>query len=122
VRQKASRCLGAIAAVSMLTAQIVPATAFTLSSPAGAKVASTQTEKVWWCRWGCGPGWGWRRPGWGYWGPGAVVGGLAAGAVVGAAVAGAAPVYAPVAPVYGPGPCWRRWIGPYGGVHWARVC
>ena len=112
MRQKTGRCLGAIAAISMAAAQVGPATAFTLSSPAGAKALSPQIEKVWWCRWGrCGPGWGW-RPGWGYWGPGAVIGGLAAGAVVGAAVA-AAP---------GPGPCWRSWVGPYGGVHWVRVC
>jgi hypothetical protein len=114
VKQRNGRYLGALAAISMAAAQITPATAFTLSSPTGAKALSPQIEKVWWCRWGrCGPGWSW-RPGWGYWGPSPFVTGLAAGSVVGAAVA--APVVA------APGPCWRRWIGPYGGVHWARVC
>jgi hypothetical protein len=108
VKQKTGRCLGALAAISMVAAQISPAAAFTLSSPTDAKALSPQIEKVWWCRWGrCGPGWGW-RPGWG-WGPGAVAGGLVAGAVVGSAVAA-------------PGPCWRSWVGPYGGVHWYRVC
>ncbi len=104
----------AIAAIAMIAAQIAPATAFTLPSPAGVeKAVSPQLEKVWWCRWGCGPGWGWRGGYWGYWGAPAVVAGVAAGAVVGAAVA------APYAYPYG---CWRRVIGPYGGVHWARAC
>jgi hypothetical protein len=109
MQRKIGKCLGAIVAIYMMAAQISPATAFTLLAPTGAKFLFPRIEKVWWCRWGCGPSWGWRRTGWGYWGPGAFVGGLAAGAVVGAAVAA-------------PGPCWRRWIGPYGGVHWARVC
>jgi hypothetical protein len=99
----------AIAVLAMMAIQISPATAFTLSSSAGREeLLSPQIEKVW-CRWGCGGGWGWRGGHWGFWGPGAVVGGLAAGAVVGAAVAGS-------------GPCWRRVIGPYGGVHWRNVC
>ena len=39
---------GAIAAIAMMAAQISPATALTLYSPAGAdKAASPQVEKVW---------------------------------------------------------------------------
>jgi hypothetical protein len=111
MRQKISALSGAIAAVAMVAAQISPAAAFTLPSPSGVeKAVSPQVEKVWWCRWGCGPGWGWRAGRWGYWGP-AVAAGVVTGAVVGAAVA---------APYYGG--CWRRVVGPYGGVHWARVC
>jgi hypothetical protein len=112
MRSKTGALSGAIAAIAMIAAQIGPATAFTLASPAGVeKVVSPQIEKVWWCRWGCGwRGGGWRGGGWG-WGAGAVAAGVATGAVVGAAVA---------APHYGG--CWRRVIGPYGGVHWARVC
>ncbi len=106
--QKTARCLGAIAAIAVLTADMSPASAFTVLSPGGVENAvSPQVEKVW-CRWGCG--WGWRRPGWG-WGAGAVAAGVATGAIVGAAIA--APAYRG---------CWRRVIGPYGGVHWARVC
>jgi hypothetical protein len=94
----------------MMAASMTPATALNLPSTAlGQSVAaSAPIEKVW-CRWGCGPG--------------PLVGGFVAGAVVGAVVASAArPAYAPVyEPVYA-GPCWRRWIGPYGGVHWQRVC
>ncbi len=105
------RQLAAIALLATMTVQISPATAFTLSSSVGGeKILSPQIEKVW-CRWGCGGGWGWRGGRWGFWGPGAVVGGLAAGAIVGAAVAGS-----------GPGPCWRRVVGPYGGVHWRNFC
>jgi hypothetical protein len=111
MRQKISALSGAIAAVAMVAAQICPAAAFTLPSPGGVeKAVSPQVEKVWWCRWGCGPGWGWRYGRWGYWGP-AVAAGVVTGAVVGAAVA---------APYYGG--CWRRVVGPYGYVHWARVC
>ena len=110
MRSKTGAFSGAIAATAMIAAQIGPATAFTLPSPAGVeKAVSPQVEKVWWCRWGCG----WR--GWG-WGAGAVAAGVATGAVVGAA---AAPYY--YAPYYY-GRCWRRVVGPYGGVHWARVC
>jgi hypothetical protein len=113
MKSKTGTFLGAIAAISMTAAQMSPAAAFTLPSPAGVeKAVSPQVEKVWWCRWGCGPGWGWRYGRWGYWGPGAVAAGVAAGAVVGAAVA--APYYY--------GGCWRRVIGPYGYVHWVRVC
>jgi hypothetical protein len=111
MRSKTGALSGAIATIAMIAAQIGPATAFTLPSPAGVeKAVSPQVEKVWWCRWGCGRGWGWRGGGWG-WGAGAVAAGVATGAVVGAAV---------TAPYYGG--CWRRVIGPYGGVHWARVC
>ena len=110
MRSKTGALSGAIAAIAMIAAQIGPATAFTLPSPAGVeKAVSPQVEKVWWCRWGCGPGWGWRGGSWGYWGAPALVG----GAIVGAAVA------APYAYPYG---CWRRVIGPYGGIHWVRVC
>ncbi len=107
MRSKIGALSGAIAAIAMIAAQIGPATALTLPSPAGVdKAVSPQVEKVWWCRWGCGHGWGWRHGGWGYWGPGAVVGALAAGAVLGAAAA----------PYYGyPNGCWRRVIGSYGG-------
>ncbi|HME85470.1 MAG TPA: hypothetical protein VKG91_13195 [Roseiarcus sp.] len=116
MRSKTGALTGAIAAIAMVAAQIGPATALTLPSPAGVeKAASPQVEKVWWCRWGCGPGWGWRGGRWGYWGAGAVAAGVAAGAVVGAAAA--APYYG-----YSYGGCWRRVVGPYGGVHWARVC
>jgi hypothetical protein len=109
MRQKTGTLSGAIAAIAMVTAQISPAAALTLPSPAGVeKAVWPQVEKVWWCRWGCG--WGWRGGGWG-WRAGAVAAGVAAGTVVGAAAA---------APYYGG--CWRRVIGPYGGVHWARVC
>ena len=93
----------ALATASMIAAQVSSAEAFTLSSTGGEKVLPPQIERVW-CRWGCGGGWGWRGGHWGFWGPAAVVG-LAAGAAVA-----------------GPGPCWRRVIGPYGGVHWQRVC
>ena len=72
-------------------------------------VDQPKVQSVWWCRWGCGPGWGYRPWGWG---------GFAAGAVVGGAVVGAAAA----APYYYGGPCWQRWVGPYGGVHWRRVC
>ena len=115
MKHKTGAFSGAIAAIAMMAAQISPATALTLYSPAGAeKAVSPQVEKVWWCRWGCGPGWGWRGGRWGYWGAPAVVGALAAGAVVGAAA---------TAPYYGYyGGCWRRVIGPYGGIHWVRVC
>jgi hypothetical protein len=115
--QRTGAVSGAIAAIAMLAAQVDPATALTLYSPAGVeKAVSPQVEKVW-CRWGCGGrGWGWRGGGWG-WGAGAAVGALAAGAIVGAA---AAPYYG-----YGygyPNGCLRRAIGPYGGAYWVRVC
>ncbi len=123
MRSKTGAFSGAIAAIAMIVAQIGPATALTLPSPVGVKKAvSPQVEKVW-CRWGCGPGWGWRGGRWDYWGAGAVAAGVAAGAVVGAAAgvaAGAVVGAAAGAPYYGS--CWRRVIGPYGGVHWARVC
>ena len=110
MKSRTGTFLSAIAAISMTAAQVSPAAAFTLPSPAGIeKAVSPQVEKVWWCRWGCG--WGWRGRGWG-WGAGAVAAGVAAGALVGAAVA---------APAY-PYACWRRVIGPYGGIHWVRVC
>jgi hypothetical protein len=109
VKHQTGTFLSAIAAISMMAAQISPAAAFTLSSAAvGEKAFSPQIEKVWGCRWGCGGGWGWRGGHWGFWGP-AVAAGVVTGAVVGAAVAT-------------PYPCWRRVVGPYGGVHWARVC
>src|SRR6516162_5212586 len=101
MKSRTGTFLSAIAAISMVAAQVSPAAAFTLPSPAGVeKAVSPQVEKVWWCRWGCG-GWGWRRGGWG-WGAGALAAGVAAGALVGAAVA---------APAY-PYACWRRVIGP----------
>jgi hypothetical protein len=113
------------AATMMLAVSLTPASALTLSAPSLAPtVATSHIEKVWWCRWNCGPGWGWRGGRWGYWGPAAVVAGVAAGAVVGAAIAAPPPYYGPAyypAPAYG-GPCWRRVIGPYGGVSWQRVC
>jgi hypothetical protein len=113
MKHKTGALSGAIAAIAMMAAQISPATALTLYSPAGAdKAASPQVEKVWWCRWGCRAGWGWRGGHWGYWGAGAVAAGVVAGAAVGAAAA-SAPYY---------GGCWRRVVGPYGGVTWARVC
>jgi hypothetical protein len=99
---------GAIAAIAMIGAEISPAAALTLPSPAGMeKAVSPQVEKTYWCRWGCGwrGGWGWRRPwGWGWgrpWGWGWAPG-VAAGAVVASS-------------------CWRRVLGPY-GWHWVRVC
>jgi hypothetical protein len=111
MRQRIGSFSCAVAAIAMMAAQIEPATALTLYSPAGVeKAVSPQVEKVWWCRWGCRHGWGWRGAGWG---AGAVVGALAAGAIVGAAAA----------PYYGyPYGCLRRAIGPYGGVYWVRVC
>jgi hypothetical protein len=113
MKHKTGALSGAIAAIAMMAAQISPATALTIYSPAGAeKAASPQVEKVWWCRWRCGPGWGWRGGHWGYWGAGAVAAGVVAGAAVGAAAA-SAPYY---------GGCWRRVVGPYGGVSWVRVC
>ena len=104
-----SATLGASAPASALpfAAQALPD-----ASPAA------QVQKVW-CNWrGC---WGWRRGyGWG-WGPAAVAGAAVAGAVAGVAAAtAAAPVVAAPPPVYDP--CWQRWVGPYGGVHWRRVC
>jgi hypothetical protein len=125
-----NRVVSALIGASMLAVSLSPASALTLSSTSiNQSVASPQIEKVWYCRWNCGgyrPGWGyragygwqagWRGPGWQGPGWGGVpLGAVAAGALVGAAVA---PVYA--AP-YG-GPCWRRAIGPYGGVRWVRVC
>jgi hypothetical protein len=116
-----------LVAASVLALCSGPASAFTLSGPSlGPSVGAAQVDKVWYFRWNCGgwhPGWGyhpgfgwqagWRGPGWQGPGWGGVpLGAVAAGAVVGAAVA--VPVYT--------GPCWQRWIGPYGGVHWRRVC
>jgi hypothetical protein len=128
IRSVFGRSLAAIASAATIAASLSSASAMTLASPlAQQSLVPSQVENVWYCRWNCGgwhPGWGyrpgygwvagWRGPGWQGpgWGPVAVVGGLAVGAAVGAAV---------VAPVYG-GPCWRRWIGPYGGVHWRRIC
>ena len=64
--QKTGAVSGAIAAVAMLAAQISPAAAVTVPSPAATeKAVSPQVEKAYWCRWGCGHGWGWR----GGWGP-----------------------------------------------------
>ena len=113
MRQRIGAFSSAAAAIAMMAAQINPATALTLYSPAGVeKAVPPQVEKVWWCRWGCGHGWGWRSGRWGYWAAGAVVGALAAGAIIGAAAA----------PYYGyPYGCWRRAIGPY-GAYWVRVC
>jgi len=113
------RCsVSTLAGVAMLAVSLSPASALTLVAPSLEQpFASSQIEKVWWCRWGCG--WGWRGPGPG-WGPAAVAGGVVAGTVAGAAIAGS-PAYAGP-PVYAGGPCWRRWIGPYGRVHWRRVC
>ena len=124
------RGLATIMGFAMLAGSLSSGSAMTLATPtAVGAAASSQIEKVWYCRWNCGgwhPGWGYRAgygwvPGWrGYgwqgpgWGPAAVVGGVAAGAIVGAAVA--------PPPVYYGGPCWRRWVGPNGGVHWRRVC
>ena len=115
-----SKAAGALTAASMLALSLSPASAFTLLGPSlGPSVATSQIDKAWYCRWNCGgwhPGWGyhagfgwqagWRGPSWQ--GPG--WGGVPL--VVGAPV---------VVPVYG-GPCWQRWVGPYGGVHWRRVC
>jgi hypothetical protein len=123
MRQMTRALSGAIAAVAMVSAEISPAAAFTLPSPAATeKAVLPEVEKTYWCRWGCGhgwgggwgrPGWGYGRPGWGYrygrwgyWGAGAVAAGVATGAVVGATVASS---------------CWRRVVGPY-GAHWVRVC
>lgn len=99
------RCsVSTLASVAMLVVSLSPASALTLVAPSLEQpFASSQIEKVWWCRWGCGRGWG----------PAAVVGGVVAGTVVGAAVAGSA-AYAR--------PCWRRWIDPYGRMYWRRVC
>ena len=110
------RCsVSTLAGVAMLAVSLSPASALTLVAPSLEQpFASSQIEKVWWCRWGCG--WAWRGPGWG---PAAVAGGVVAGTVAGAAIAGSAAYAAP--PVYY-GPCWRRWIGPYGRVRWRRVC
>jgi hypothetical protein len=119
VQSRVTRCVAA--AGSMLIASMAPASAFTPTGASLQNSAASPIVKVW-CNWGCGPG--------------PVVGGFVAGAVVGAAVAGAArPAYPPgyyapgyYAPgyyAYGPGyygPCWRQFIGPYGGVHWQRVC
>jgi hypothetical protein len=89
LKYRTSVFVGAFAAISMIAAQISPTSAFTLSLPKGGeKVLSSQIEKVW-CRWRCGPGWGWRGGHWGFWGP-AVVGGVVAAAIVGGAVAGGA--------------------------------
>jgi hypothetical protein len=131
VRSLLSHFAAAVAGVSMLATSLSPASALPIgdSSLGQSFAASSEVQDVWYCRWNCGgwhPGWGyragwgwqpgWRGPGWQGpgWGPGAVVGGVLAGAVVGAAVAGPPVVYG--------GPCWRRWVGPYGGVHWRRVC
>ena len=103
IERRTGAVIGALAAISMMAVQISPTEAFTLSSPKGGeKVLSPQIEKVW-CRWGCGPGWGWRGGRWGFWGP-AVVGGVVAGAVVGAAIAGSRAC----APGYHLGPAGRR--------------
>jgi hypothetical protein len=135
VRSLLSRSIVALAGASMLFASLIPASAFTLGAPSPAQaVASSQIENVWYCRWNCGgwhPGWGYRagwgwQPGWrgpGWQGPGwggvPLLGAFAAGAIVGGAVVAPAPVV--VAPAYG-GPCWRRWVGLNGAVHWTRVC
>src|SRR5213592_1821134 len=120
--QNVKNGLAAITGIAVLVASLNSGSAMTLSSPTALRSdVSSQVEKIWYCRWNCG----WRGPGWG---APAVVGGLAAGAIVGAAIASApvyaapAPVYVAPAPVYYGDPCWRRWIGPYGGVHWRRVC
>jgi hypothetical protein len=119
MRQMTGALSGAIAVVAMIAAEISPAAALTLPSPAATeKAVLPQVEKAYWCRWGCGRGWGWRggwgwrrpwgwgygRPGWGwrygrwgYWGPGVAVSAVVAGS------------------------CWRRVLGPY-GWHWVRVC
>lgn len=113
IQSQINRFAVSVAAASMLVASMSPASAIDVPSTSlnQSVVISTPIEKVW-CNWRCGPG--------------PLVGGFVAGAVVGAVVASAArPVYAPgyyaYAPAYG-GPCWRRWVGPYGGVRWQRVC
>lgn len=114
--------LAALAGAAMLAAISAPASAFTLTGANPAQeVAASHVDKVW-CRWRCGPGWGWRGGRWGFWGPGAVFGGLAAGAIIGSALA-APPYYGPGYYSYGPGPapCWRRVWGAY-GWRWVNAC
>ena len=118
--------LAALSGAAMVALTLGPASAFTLSSPTVEKsFASSQVDKVWYCRWNCGgwhAGWGYRAgygwvPGWrgpGWQGPG--WGGVVAPGVV---VAVPGPVV--VAPAYS-GPCWRRWVDAWGRVHWRRVC
>lgn len=97
--------LAAITGVAMLAGSLSSGSAMTVATPTALRPdASSQIEKVWYCRWNCG---GWHS-GWGYrasygWTPGWRG-------------------YGWRAPVYYGNPCWRRWIGPYGGVHWRRVC
>ena len=100
-----------IVAAAMLLGTVAETSAFPISAPPqGQSIGGVNIEKVFWCRWRCGPGWGWRGGRWGYWGPGPLVaGGVVAGAVITGAYAG-------------PGPCWRRVYGPRLGWHWQRVC
>ncbi len=114
IQNRITRGVAAVAAASMLMASTGPTSAFSAlgALPQNSVAAASPIEKVW-CQWGCGPG--------------PLIGGFVAGAVVGAAVASAAtPAYPPGYYSYGPaynyGPCWQRWVGPYGGVHWRRVC
>lgn len=116
MRSLIRRFSAALTGVSMLATSLNAASALTIGDAAFEhSVASPQVQDVWYCRWNCGgwhPGWGY-RPGWGWqagWrGPGWQ------GPGWGVAVVGVPPV------VHG-GPCWRRWIGPNGGVHWTQVC
>ncbi|MGD0721247.1 MAG: hypothetical protein ABR970_09410 [Roseiarcus sp.] len=100
----------ALAGASMLAAASSAASAFTLPGPSLAQPsAQAQIQRVWWDRWGR---WHPDRYAYGY-GPFGVVGALGAAAVGTADAIGGA--------VAGPGPCWRRYYGPY-GWHWRRVC
>ena len=122
IRNILATALVQVASVATLVASLGSASAMTLESPLAQSAVPVQVEKVWYCRWNCGgwrPGYGYRAgygwtPGWhgpGWQGPG--WGAVAAGAVIGTAVA---------APLIYSGPCWQRFVGPYGGVHWRRVC
>ena len=127
------RSIAALACAAALAAAVSPASALTLAEPSLPQAgAASHVDKVW-CGWG-GCGWG------GGWGPAAIAGGIIAGTAIGAAAAASAapypypyygygPGYGYYAPAYYAGPprpyyggCWRRWIGPYGRVHWRRVC
>ena len=120
-----TRLGGALISLVLIGDSVTPGFAFVPFSPSPTeRFAPAQIEEVQWCRWGCGPGWG-------FWGPAAVAGGIVAGTIAGAAAVAAAPGYyagpSPAyyygpGPYYGPRPCLRRWIDPYGRPHWRRVC
>jgi hypothetical protein len=62
--------IAALGGAAMLVLSMAPASAFSLAGPSLAQPGSTsQIEKVWWHRWGWGPGPGWGYRPWGYgWG------------------------------------------------------